>query len=77
MSTGSNAAAGASGTGPSAGYTLIFSVITGLLLSLAGNSETAEKVITYMLLIVSIIWIKFNLKIPNFLTCRIGRVLLR
>ena len=69
MTTGANGAAGASGTGPSAGYTLITrSVFTILLLRLTGITEHVDHVITYTLLFVLIKWIKFNLKIPNILT---------
>lgn len=64
MITGANGAAGASGTGPSAGYTLILFLVTVL----TSSSLFVTTVITYMLPFLQIKWIKFNLKMPNFLT---------
>ena len=50
MATGANGAAGAFGTGPSAGYILILFLFTGFLAMLTGNVKNAKTVITYLLL---------------------------
>jgi len=68
MATGANGAAGAFGTGPSAGYILILFLFTGFLAMLTGNVENAKTVITYLLLFSRLIWIKFNMNMPKFLT---------
>ena len=68
MATGANGAAGAFGTGPSAGYILILFLFTGFLAMLTGNVENAKTGITYLLLFSRLIWIKFNMNMPKFLT---------
>ena len=68
MATGANGAAGAFGNGPSAGYILILFLFTGFLAMLTGNVENAKTVITYLLLFSRLIWIKFNMNMPKFLT---------
>ena len=68
MATGANGAVGAFGTGSSAGYILILFLFTGFLAMLTGNVENAKTVITYLLLFSRLIWIKFNMNMPKFLT---------
>ena len=68
MATGANGAAGAFGTGSSTGYILILFLFTGFLVMLTGNVENAKTVITYLLLFSRLIWIKFNMNMPKFLT---------
>jgi hypothetical protein len=60
-----NGTAGASGTGPSAGYTFVFLFFfTRFLAGLAGNKKEYIYIITILLLYS---WIKFNNNLPNFL----------
>jgi hypothetical protein len=68
MATGVNGAAGAFGTGPSTGYILILFLFIGFLAMLTGNVENAKTIITYLLLFSRLIWIKFNMNMPKFLT---------
>ena len=67
MATGANGAAGAFGTGPSAGYiSIVFLYLIASILELfTGNLEQHIFIITYMLLYF---WIKINKNLPNFLT---------
>jgi hypothetical protein len=61
-----NRVAGASGTGPSSGYTFVFLFFIYWFSSLlTGNKMEYIYVITILLLYS---WIKFNKNLPNFLT---------
>jgi hypothetical protein len=64
MMNDENGVAGASGTGPSAGYTFVFLFLfTGFLVWLTRNKMEYMYVITILLLYS---WIKFNNNLPNF-----------